>query len=190
MISKNINKNNAAGFSLIETVIALVLMTIGIFAALSAISFALFSIQESEKKTIAKENARSTLESVFSIRDLELFDPNATGGPLNWDTLAVDDGSNDGIFKSGWNPVREDPGADGIAGTNDDACSSGTNCTVNGYVNSSKEIKDLERKIEITDISQNGNVRKKYVSVSVRYMVNRTQRIITESSILANLPVE
>lgn len=190
MIRKNMNKNDAAGFSLVETVIALVLMTIGIFAALSAISFALFSIQESEKKTIAKENARSTLESVFSIRDLELFDPDATGGPLNWDTLDVNNGSNGGIFKSGWNPVREDPGADGIAGTDDDACATATQCNVGGYTNTSKEIKDLERKIEITDISQNGNVRKKYITVSIRYMVNRTQRVITESSILANLPVE
>ena len=184
------NRKDAAGFSLIETVIALVIMTVGIFAALQAISFSLFSIQESEKKTVAKQHVRSTLETIFSIRDLQLFDPDGTGGTYNWDNLAVDDGSNDGIFRSGWNPIREDPGADGIMGTADDACNAGSSCTVGGYTNSSNELKDYQRKIEIVDISQNGNVRKKYITVSVRYMVNRSQRVISESSILANLPVE
>ena len=184
------NRKDASGFSLIETVIALVIMTIGIFASLSAVSFSLFSIQESEKKTMAKEHARSTLETVFSIRDLELFDPDGVSTPLNWETLAVNNGSNGGIFKNGWNPIREDPGADGILGTDDDACATGTSCTVDDYTNTSREVPDFERKIEITDISQNGNVRKKYVTVSIRYLVNRTQRVVSESSILANLPVE
>lgn len=186
----NMCKKDAAGFSLIETAIALVIMTVGIFAALSAISYSIFSIQESEKMTLAKENARSSLETIFSIRDLQLFNPDDANAPYNWDTLAVNTGSNNGIFVQGWTPIREDPGIDGISGTRDDACATQTNCVVGAYTNTSKESKDFERRIQITDISQNGNVRKKYVEVSIRYMVNRTQRTITEASILSNLPVE
>lgn len=187
---KDMCKKDAAGFSLIETAIALVIMTVGIFAALSAISYSVFAIQEAEKMTLAKENARSTLETVFSIRDLQLFNPEDSTAPYNWDTLAVNNGSNNGIFVSGWTPIREDPGIDGIAGTRDDACVTGTSCVVGTYTNSSLESKDFERRIEISDISQNGNVRKKYIVVSIRYMVNRTQRTISEASIMSNLPVE
>lgn len=184
------SNKNAGGFSLIETMIALVIMTVGIFAALSALSFSLFSIQESEKKTIAKENVRSTLETIFSIRDLALFDGDNPTSLYNWDTLAVNNGGNNGIFVSGWTPIREDPGADGLIGTADDACAGSGSCVVNGYTNNSPLLDQFERSIQVTDISQNGNVRKKYITVSVRYAIKGMQRVVSESSIMANIPVQ
>lgn len=177
------------GFSLIETIIAIVILTVGILSVLAAISFSLRTIQESEKITFAKENARSTMETIFSIRDLQLFDNNGSQSIYNWDTIMVKNGGNAGIFEDGWKPIRENPGIDGIYGTADDSCPVNQNCTVGSYTNNSPVVDGYERKIEITDINQNGSVRKRYVVVRIRYMIGNQRREVSEASIMSNLPV-
>lgn len=184
------NQIKESGFSLIETIIALVILMVGILATLSAISFSIFYVQESEKVTFAKEYARSTMETIFSIRDLQLFDSNIADGTYKWDRIVMKSDNNSGIFLSGWNPIRENPGADGIYGTSDDACSGAGACVVGGTTNNSAVVPDYQRKIEITDINENGIVRKRYIVVRVRYWVGIKEREITESTIIANLPVE
>ncbi len=182
-------RQKQSGFSLIETIIALIILTVGILTTISAISYSLYVVQESEKVTFAKEHARSTMETIFSVRDLQLFDPQGIDGIYNWDTIVIKASGNSGIFLDGWNSIRENPGADGIFGTADDACSGSGGCTVGSYTNNSAVVSGYERKIEITDINQNGVVKKRYVVVRVRYMIGRSQREIAESTILANLPV-
>ena len=176
---------NEKGFSLIETVIALVILTIGILTAMGAISFSWRLIQESEKATFSKEQARSTMETVFSIRDLQLFSETSENA-YNWDSIQTKRGGNTGIFLDGWNPIRESPGIDGIYGTADDACAAPGNCTVGAYTNDSKIIDNFDQKIEITDINENGIVRKRYIVVKIRYMVGSQMREIVESTILAD----
>ena len=51
-------KHKDKGFSLIETIIALVILTVGILATISAITYSLYAVQESEKITFGKEAAR------------------------------------------------------------------------------------------------------------------------------------
>jgi len=177
------------GFSLIETVIALVILMIGILGTISALSFSIFSVQDSEKRTMSKEIARSTLETIFSVRDLLAFDDVPGGASYTWASIQVLSGTNGGIFLDGWKPVRESPGADGIFGTADDVCAVGISCVVNGTTNSSAVISGYERKIEIFDITENGVTRKRRITVRVRYFVGSLLREETESTILANLPV-
>jgi Tfp pilus assembly protein PilV len=174
------------GFSLIETVIAMVVLLIGILATMTAISYGVLSMQESEKRALAKESARSTMETIFSIRDLQAFDPQI-GETYNWNTLQIRNGTNGGIFLDGWNPIRENPGDDGIFGTADDACQSANPCVVNSYTNNSAVVPGLERKIEIYDIVENNVVRKRRVTVRIRYYVGQMQREEVESTIVANL---
>lgn len=182
-------KENEKGFSLIETCIALVILTIGILSVLGAISFSWRLIQESEKATVSKEQARSTMETIFSIRDLKLYD---TAGPVDeealWKMIQVKSGNNGGIFLDGWNPIRENPGIDGIYGTADDACASGP-CVVTGYTNSSAIVDGYEQKIEISDINENGVVRKRQITVKIRYMVGSQMRETAESTIMASFEV-
>jgi prepilin-type N-terminal cleavage/methylation domain-containing protein len=154
------------GFSLIETVIALVVLLIGILATLTAISYGVLSMQESEKRVVAKEVARSTMETIFSIRDLQAFDPQ-NGETYNWNALQIGSGSNGGILLDGWNPIRENPGDDGIFGTADDACAAANPCVVGTYTNNSAVVSGLERKIEVYDITENGVVRKRRITVRV-----------------------
>lgn len=176
------------GFSLIETIIALIILLVGILATLQAISYGMLYVQESEKRGIAKEIARSTMETIFSIRDLQAFDPQV-GETYNWNAIQVRNGTNGGIFVADWKPIRENPGDDGIFGTDDDACAAGTSCVVGGYTNNSAVMSGYERKIEIFDITENGNVRKRRIDVRVRYYVGSLLKESVESTIVANLPV-
>lgn len=181
-------KQKEKGFSLIETIIALIILLIGILACLQAISFGMLYVQEVEKRGMAKEIARSTMETIFSIRDLQAFDPQA-GTTYNWNTIQVSNGSNGGIFYDSWRPVRENPGNDGIFGTADDSCAANISCVVGTYTNSSAVMPGYERKIEIFDITENGVVRKRRIDVRVRYFVGRLLRESVESTIVANLPL-
>lgn len=178
-----------SGFSLIETTIAMVVLLIGILATVSALTVGVVAVEESEKRSLSKEIARSTMETVFSMRDLIAFDPQVGGATYNWDTLQVKSGSNGGIFISDWKPVRESPGADGIYGTADDVCNVGGPCVVGTTVNNSPVTQGYERKIEISDITENGAVRKRLMTVRVRYFVGRLLREEVVSTILANYPV-
>lgn len=179
--AKNVKPGSEAGFSYIETIISMVILTVGLLGALSGTTFSLLYAQQSEKKTRAKEIAGSIIENVFAIRDIQSQDGLAISG---FDAVQIKSGDNAGIFMDGWFPVREGSGADGIYGTADDSCAAGASCTgapiVPGY----------DRKIEIIDIVENGVVRKRRINVSVRYRTNglKTEQE-TISTIIANLPI-
>lgn len=174
-----------AGFSYIETIISMVILVVGILGALCAMTFGIVSVQDAEKKTKAKEIAASTVESIFAVRDMK-----EAGSIHSWDTLQTKTPTNNGIFLDDWTPVRENPGADGVYGTADDACSSFGDCVSGDTMNNSPILKDFERKIEIKDINENGAVRKRLVEVTVRYYVENLARDEKVSSIVANMPFD
>lgn len=176
-------KQNEAGFSYIETMIAIVILSVGILGSLSALTFGVLSVRESEMKTKAKELAGSSVETIFAVRDLK-----SDGAISSWDKIAVNNGSNSGIFLDDWRPVRENPGYDGIYGTADDACPAGNSCTVGGYTNSSSVIQGFQRRVEITDIVENGVVKKRRLNVRIRYPIGNLFREEAVATIIANLP--
>jgi type II secretory pathway pseudopilin PulG len=174
------NKSEA-GFSYIEVIISMVILTIGLLGALSGTTFALLYAQQTEKKTKAKETAGSIVENIFAIRDIQSQDGLAMSG---FDAVQIKKTDNAGIFIEGWFPVREGPGADGIYGTADDSCAAGGSCT------SATVVIGYDRKIEISDIVSAGVVRKRIINVTVRYRTrgsNYEQETI--STIIANLPI-
>jgi prepilin-type N-terminal cleavage/methylation domain-containing protein len=181
-------KEKEYGFSLVETIIALVVLLVGLLGAMSAISWGILYMQESEKRTLSKEYARSTMETIFSMRDLAAFDPQVGGVAYNWDATQIKTGSNAGVFLDGWNPIRESAGADGIYGTADDACAATSPCLVGTTTNNSPVVKGYDRMIEIFDITENGVVNKRRITVHIRYWVGSSQREETESTIVADLP--
>ena len=160
-------KKQEAGFTYIDTLIAITMLTVGILASLSALTYGVLFSYAAEVKTQAKEVTQSTMESVFAVRDLK------DGAITSWDKVQVQNGSNNGIFLDGWTPIRAEPGNDGIYGTADDACAGTGGCTVNGITNSSPILDNLSRKIEITDIVEGTRVRKRKITVTVRYYVGQ-----------------
>lgn len=171
------------GFTYIDTIVAIVVLTIGILGSLSAITYAVFFRYAAENKTKAKEITQSTIESIFAVRD---FTDKET--LKSWDIIKVKESNNNGIFVKDWTPVRDNPGADGIYGTADDACAATSNCPVNGTTNSGAVIQNFTRKIEIFDIIESNAVLKRRIVVTVKYPVGRLFFEETAATIIANLP--
>lgn len=176
---------NQNGFSILEVMLSILIMTIGIFAVLSSISLAMLRETEGENKNIARQITASALESIFAVRDLR----NANT-LTNWDAVN-NDSVTGGVFLTGWRPVRADAGIDGINGTADDACNTGLDCPgTGGYINASNEIPNFERRIVISNIVETGipTIRKKKIEISVRYLSGQSTRVETITTIITNLP--
>lgn len=189
-----IHKSEEAGFSYIDVMIALVILMVGILASTAALTANLVRSYETEKQVIAKQIALSTIESIFSARDIARTD--AVSGWItignvgsNFDTS----GNPQGLFLLDFRPIRTDLGSDGVAGTADDACPAGGACSVPGHpTNASEEMKGFWRKIVITDLqdaerpSPPHPISRRRIDVTVRYFVNQLQREQTISTIITN----
>lgn len=179
-----VNKNEK-GFSYLEVMFSILIMTIGIVALLSAISMAMLREQVTESKNTARQITSSALESIFAVRDLR-----NSNSLSNWDAIN-NDSTPPGVFLTGWTPVREDPGLDGINGTADDACATGVACPgPGGYTNTSAEVNGYERRIIISDIVESGepDIRKKKVEIRVRYRTGQNLQTETITTVISNLP--
>lgn len=170
------------GFSYIETIISITIITIGLLGALSALTWGIIYINEAGKKTEAKQIANSVIESIFAVRDINTNDPLVTLKISGWSSIQNKVGTNTGIFAVGTFPVRTGPGADGIYGTVDDSCAAGSSCGGN------PEVPGFTRNVQINDIVENNVVRKRSLVVTISYPVGPVVRSETISTIIANLP--
>ena len=191
-IIKANRKTNEKGFSYIDVMIGLLIMMIGILGATQALTANLLRSYESEKQIVAKQVALSTIESVSSAR--EIASPGSVEG---WDSVGnvgsnLVEGVAKGVFMTGFRPIREDIGADGVAGTADDACDAPGNCQVNSVINSSTVMPNFQRKVIITDIQDSERpspphaIARRRIDVTIRYFVNSLQREQTISTIITN----
>ncbi|HQU84698.1 MAG TPA: hypothetical protein PKY59_16285 [Pyrinomonadaceae bacterium] len=179
------------GFSYIDVMLAIVIMMVGILALVSALTANMIRTYESERRIIAKQMALSTVESIISAKDIS-----RVGVIEGWDSLknfqtGLPNGQVNGIFLTGFRPVREDNGWDGVAGTVDDACDSGSPCAVSGRTtNVSPEIKNFQRKIEISDIEDperpapTYSIYRRKIVVTIRFNVNQAVREEVVSTII------
>jgi prepilin-type N-terminal cleavage/methylation domain-containing protein len=104
------------GFSLIEVMISMVILTVGLVSLLGVFGLAMAATQTSQQDMIAKQLANEALESVVTAR-------NTT--QIHWDDIQNEGstcstgGGSCGIFRTGLQQIYN-PGADGIFGTDDD----------------------------------------------------------------------
>lgn len=106
---------------------------------------------------------------------------------------SVPTGEINGIFLNGFNPIREEVGWDGVAGTADDACAGTGPCTVAGQpTNSSPIVTGFQRQIVITDIddperqSPPNPITRRQIDVTIRYFVNQATRTESMSTMITN----
>lgn len=105
----NAKKKSERGFSLLETIMAIVILTVGILSLAGVLAAGLAYMSMSQMDFIAQQKASEAVESIFTARD---------SGALTWpQILNVADG---GIFSPAASQLL-DPGPDGIIGTADDA---------------------------------------------------------------------
>lgn len=177
------------GFSYIDVMIAITILLVGILAAVSALSANLVRSLETEKRIIAKQLALSTIESIFSAR--EIARPGVIEG---WDAVRNYDPNNEGgIFLTDFCPIREDLGWDGVAGTIDDACQGTGACNVPGRPsNTSRVLPDFQRRIVITDVQDPDRpspphpVSRRKIEVTIKFFNNQAVREETVTTLITN----
>lgn len=112
VMNARMRRRNQAGFTLIETMIATLVLSIGLLGLAGILAQGLAYMNVSQYEYIAQQKAAETVESIFTARDQ---------GQLTWTTICNVGSSvcSGGIFLTGALPLC-DPNTDGILGTQDD----------------------------------------------------------------------
>ncbi|MBZ5498305.1 MAG: prepilin-type N-terminal cleavage/methylation domain-containing protein [Acidobacteriia bacterium] len=157
--------NHQAGFSLVETMIATIILGGGLLALATAFAQGMVSMSTSHYHQIAKEKASEAIESVFTSRDTRT---------IIW--ARIRNVNNGGIFLDGPQPLLT-PGPDGLANTTDDGPAQteilpgpdgvlGTGDDIVFLLNS------FTREMVITDLAPN----LRQIRVIVRYQIGHLSR--------------
>ena len=187
------NKKGQSGFSYVDVMIAIVIMLVGVLALVGALAANLVRSMEAEKRIAAKQLALSTIESINAAKEIQ-----RTGVVDGWDSLrntmtSVPIGETNGIFSTGYNPVRVDAGWDGVFGTIDDACAGSGPCVVSGRPNNTSALAmGFQREIVIADVadperpSPPNPITRRRIDVNIKYFVNQATQFETISTIITN----
>jgi type IV pilus modification protein PilV len=127
--NKSVRKHaTERGFTLLEVMIAIVVMTIGLLAVMASFATAISATASAQEDLIARHKALDAMESIYTAR-------NSQQVPF----ASINNIANGGIFLSGAQSLRC-AGPDGIVGTADDvdctapdtgvACPGGVECLV------------------------------------------------------------
>lgn len=96
------------GFTLLESMIALVILSIGVLSLASFYTQGLKSSNQVQMQYIAEEKAQEALETIYTARDTQMLS-----------FAQINNVSQGGVFKDGPQPLLA-PGPDGLVGTADD----------------------------------------------------------------------
>ena len=110
-------KQEEGGFSLIEVLMSMAVLTVGMVSLLGVFGLAMATTQTSQQNLIAKEIADESLESIITARNTSQVSWAQIWNAASCTGAADPTGS--GIFLSGMTPIYNS-GADGIFGTCDD----------------------------------------------------------------------
>jgi hypothetical protein len=175
--------NSESGVSVVEVLIASLILTVALLAAGMTMIQGVFAMHITQEQLIAKQKAREALESVFTARSTQniLFDQIRNTGA-------------GGIFTAGYAPVRQ-MGTDGIANTADDGSEAIETVTLpgdDGLLGTADDLNrpltDFERRIVISDVLlPNNNVDPdvRRITVDVRFLVRGIWRTVTVSSFIS-----
>ena len=142
---------NQSGFTLVEAMIAVIILGGGLLALASGFSQGMILMSTSHNHQIAKEKASEAVESVFTSRDTRT---------ITW--AQIRNAGNGGIFLDGPQSLRA-PGADGLVNTADDGALETENQV---------PLNNFTRETEIRDIAPN----LRQIRVIVRYQMGHLNR--------------
>jgi type II secretory pathway pseudopilin PulG len=160
--------SSSKGFSLVETMIALGVLTTGVLGMAAVISKGMQNLSSSPADVVVTQKAAEAVEAVFSARDSH---------KLTW--AQIKNTADGGIFVGGAQPLKL-PGADGLVNTADDSgvefvTLPGKDQTLGTSDDTKTVYNSFTREIKITDITgTNGELRK--IEVTVTYQNGPTKR--------------
>jgi len=102
--------NREGGFTLVEVMIATVVVTVGLLSVAYSLGLGLTVVQTSTQDTIARQKAREAMEDVFTARD---------DARITFDQVCNVGGSANCIFVNGFTSLTT-PGPDQLVNTADD----------------------------------------------------------------------
>ncbi len=171
---------NEAGFSYVDVMIAVTILLVGVIAMLSAITSGIVMTTTGQQQLAAKQYAQSTIESIFSARDLDSFGFDAIGN-------VGDANIPGGVFLTGDRKFYSTAGPDGVVGTADDEA--GTDGTV-GTSDDSPAVDGFTRQITITDIPDpdrpSAAISLRQIDVTISYKLAKSVYRETMTSYVAN----
>ena len=150
------NAKSEGGFTLLEMVIAMGILTIGLLGVASTIGYALLVSNNGRGITNTKLLIVSVLEQMETLRNTEALTFDQISNVV-LDANGVPTGP--GVFPTGFQPISTNPGDDGIFGTGDDLLDA------NGVFDPALARPGVSRQILITPLSS----QLKRVQVTLRY---------------------
>lgn len=167
-------RKTQSGFTLVEVMVAAVVLAAGLLSVLSLFAYSLSTLQTSQEELIARQKAKEGMESVFSARD---------SSQITFDQ--INNQANGGIFLDDFAPIYDPPGADGIANTADDATTGNAQIDAivlpgpDGILGTADDVREslsnFQRRITISPVFITGtsklNNNLRLVTVTVKYTV-------------------
>jgi type II secretory pathway pseudopilin PulG len=175
----NRDRNSSCGFSLIETLFAIIIFMVGIASLGAVLAAGIAYMNSSQQDFIAQQKATETVESIFTARD---------SGLLSFPSIQ-NVGNGAGIFLNG--PLQLcDAGPDGIVGTADDNCALPDSIVApgpDGILGTADDIiiplSNFRRTIVITNVP--GNPALRNISVTITYTAGRLNRQYTLNTLIS-----
>ncbi len=178
--------NNSEGFSTLEVLMALFVVTIALTSLLALYGYAISTMALMQDLLIAKQKSRETLESIYTARNTQ---------QITFDM--IQNVSDSGIFIDGYQPLkRPNPtsgNGDGLIGTADDGDIEEMRLPgPDGYLNTGDDevrvLTRFERQIQIdpifyADSTVNPDVRRVLVSIRYSNPVGGQETYVVESYI-------
>ena len=166
----NSHGSRQRGFTLVEVLISMVVLTIGLVSLLGIFAMAMAKTQSSQQDMIAKQVAQEAYEALFTARET---------ANVSWAQIQNVGTGNvpDGIFVTGLQTVRQ-AGVDGIIGTADDTATPVQSMTLpgpDGIVGTSDDVilplSNFQRNISITPVVSGGVTASdlRTITVTVQY---------------------
>lgn len=164
----NPSRRPDAGFSLIEALVAMLILTVALMALAQVLYAGLAIASTSSPNLVAREKAREAIESVHTARDTHT---------ITWAEIRNDNpptscpegttAESGGVFILGNLPM-EAPGPDGLVNTADDDGEEVLPGPDNEFgTNDDVPLSGYSRQIDICDVDGNANLRR--ITVTIRY---------------------
>jgi hypothetical protein len=163
-----------AGFTLLEAMISIFVLTFGVLSLAAVYAQGIFFASLSQYDYVAEKKAEQAVEAIFTARDIK---------QLTW--ASIQNVSNNGVFLDAPQPILV-PGTDGLVGTVTDQGSADELITIgpgpDGILGTADDqVVDLNpwmtRTIAITAVTGETNLR--MITVTISYQVGKMNRSYT-----------